>query len=102
MRMLWCLLLAPACTPSSPIAMLADLPAPHILGQQDGFAIEYDTSGDCFTLSADVHAVVDGRAASLSTGGWQDYPDGAECQSIGVGFGSALANNAVTSIELTD
>jgi hypothetical protein len=101
MRTLWFLLLVPACTPSSPIARLADLPDPQLLGQQDGFAINYDTSVDCFTLSSDVHGTVDGQPVTLSTGGWQSYPDGDECQTIGVGF-PALANETVTSIELTD
>ncbi|HEY1552487.1 MAG TPA: hypothetical protein VGG28_31885 [Kofleriaceae bacterium] len=103
MRTPWWLLLVPACTPSSPIARLADLPDPQFAGTQDGFNLRYDTSVDCFTLSSDVHGTVDGQPLAFSAGGWRDAgEDGNICDGISVVFPSALANTTATSIELAD
>ncbi len=103
MRTLWLLLLVPACAPDSPIARLADLPNPSIAGMETGFGIEYDTSVDCFQLSSDVHGTVDGQPLSFTDGGWRNAgEDGNVCDGIGINFPTTLANNAVTSIEMTD
>ena len=95
------LLLVPACT-STPNVKLADLKNVQIAGTETGFGLNLESSAGCPQLSSDVHGTVDGAPLTIYDGGEQNAPDADYCAGINIEFPAALANNAVTSIELTD
>jgi hypothetical protein len=96
------------CTSESPVARLADLPTPRVVGTNSNLAIEYDTSVDCFTLAPEVTATIDGQpvpVSDITRGGWNDVNafNGKDCVGIGFSFANLFdTNEAVTSIELAD
>src|ERR1051325_11326798 len=91
-----------ACAPSSPIATLADLRNARIEGTDGGFGIVVGIAGTCFELSSEVHGTVDGAPLTIYRGGLQETPDADVCAGMNIALPSGLANNAVTTLELSD
>jgi hypothetical protein len=102
MRTLFVVSTLAACEPSSPIARLADLPSPRIAGTQNGFNLHYDEGVDCFELSADVTALVDGKPVTVTRGGARSTPHGDVCDGMSFGPSGPLDDRPLTSIELSD
>jgi hypothetical protein len=92
-----------ACTTGSSPAMLSDLPSAKVSATNQSFGIDYDTSGGCYELAAQVTATVDGNAVALGRGGetTSNAFDGTNC--IGMGFTFSIdAHEPVTSFVLAD
>lgn len=90
------------CTPSSPEARLADLPAPKLIGSSQGVGIDYDTHVDCFQLASQVTGTVDHHPMVANRGGWRSTAEHDVCDGVSFSFPTPLDANTVTSIELAD